>query len=441
MLRPFAPNAVTDVTGFGLFGHAHEMAERSGVRIVLDALPALGGALDVARAGVRTGGDPRNREFAPIETDGAAEEQLALGYDAQTAGGLLISLPAEKGLSLRSEFEARGLFVERVGSRRCGYRPRVRAASLLLVNAESASPALSRRRTFALSPERFRVLARWAVASLIVIVATGATVRLTGSGLGCHHWPGCQPNEFLPARGYHSDVEFSNRVVATLTVLTTLVLAIGSLLTRALARRVKVLAWLVFAGTLAQAPLGAITVYYDLNPYLVISHLLLSLFVLAVGVLVLLDATRTVRGAAPRASRDRASRRRGARSPQSARSSSRARSRPLRAHIPEASRFAASARSSRRSTCTCARQQPSGSSSSCSQSGRGASALAIRGSSAGAPASLVLLGVQMAIGETQYRNGLPWGLVLVHVTVAACVFAWTVGLVARLWRPVAPERT
>jgi selenide,water dikinase len=116
VLRPFAPNAVTDVTGFGLFGHAHEMAERSGVRITLEEVPALGGALDVARAGVRTGGDPRNREFAPIETSAAAEELLALGYDAQTAGGLLVSLPAEKGLSLRSEFAARGLFLERVGS-------------------------------------------------------------------------------------------------------------------------------------------------------------------------------------------------------------------------------------------------------------------------------------------------------------------------------------
>jgi selenide,water dikinase len=116
VLRPFTPNAVTDVTGFGLFGHAHEMAGRSGVRIVLDELPALDAALEVARAGVRTGGDPRNREFAPIEADGAAEELLALGYDAQTAGGLLVSLPAEKGLSLRSEFEARGLFLERVGS-------------------------------------------------------------------------------------------------------------------------------------------------------------------------------------------------------------------------------------------------------------------------------------------------------------------------------------
>jgi selenide,water dikinase len=117
VLRPFSPHAVTDVTGFGLFGHAHETAERSGVRIELDAaaLPAFDGALDVARAGVRTGGDPRNREFAPVEADGVPEEVLALGFDAQTAGGLLISLPADKALSLEAEFRARGVFLARIG--------------------------------------------------------------------------------------------------------------------------------------------------------------------------------------------------------------------------------------------------------------------------------------------------------------------------------------
>ena len=116
-LRPFSPNAVTDVTGFGLFGHAHEMATHSGVRIRLDAaaLPALDGALEAARAGVRTGGDPRNREYAPVDAEGVDEEVLALGYDAQTAGGLLISLPAAKALSLESEFRTRDLFLRRVG--------------------------------------------------------------------------------------------------------------------------------------------------------------------------------------------------------------------------------------------------------------------------------------------------------------------------------------
>src|SRR5438270_3250825 len=67
VLRASEPNAVTDVTGFGLFGHAHEVADRSGVQIQLESerFPALDGALDLARKGVRTSGDPRNRDCAP----------------------------------------------------------------------------------------------------------------------------------------------------------------------------------------------------------------------------------------------------------------------------------------------------------------------------------------------------------------------------------------
>ena len=72
VLRPFEPNAVTDVTGFGLFGHAHETAERSGVRICIDAasMPALGGALEVARQGRayrRRSAQPRLRRPARRE--------------------------------------------------------------------------------------------------------------------------------------------------------------------------------------------------------------------------------------------------------------------------------------------------------------------------------------------------------------------------------------
>jgi selenide,water dikinase len=120
VLRPFTPNAVTDVTGFGLFGHAHEVADRSGVRIRIDssAMPAIPGALEVARRGVRTGGDPRNRDFAAphVTSDDVDDALLALGYDAQTAGGLLITLPSDKALSLEAEFRARDLFLRRIGS-------------------------------------------------------------------------------------------------------------------------------------------------------------------------------------------------------------------------------------------------------------------------------------------------------------------------------------
>jgi selenide,water dikinase len=119
VLRAFRPNAVTDVTGFGLLGHAYEMAERSGVRLVLqsETWPGLEGAREVAAAGEKTGGDRRNRDFAAahVVADGIAEERLVLGYDPQTAGGLLVSLPADKGAALVAELEGTGLFVRRIG--------------------------------------------------------------------------------------------------------------------------------------------------------------------------------------------------------------------------------------------------------------------------------------------------------------------------------------
>jgi selenide,water dikinase len=117
-LRPFAPNAVTDVTGFGLLGHAYEMASRSGVRIELDAsaLPALPAALELAAAGVRTGGDRRNRDYSgPHVESGADDVAEALAFDPQTAGGLLVSLPADKTAVLEATFAAAGLPLHRIG--------------------------------------------------------------------------------------------------------------------------------------------------------------------------------------------------------------------------------------------------------------------------------------------------------------------------------------
>jgi selenide,water dikinase len=117
-LRSFAPHAVTDVTGFGLLGHAHETALRSGVRIVLEAgaLPALPGALELAASGVRTGGDRRNRDYAAAHVTSSAPPELeALAYDPQTAGGLLVTLPAEKRAVLEATFAGAGLALHAVG--------------------------------------------------------------------------------------------------------------------------------------------------------------------------------------------------------------------------------------------------------------------------------------------------------------------------------------
>jgi selenide,water dikinase len=118
-IRPFRPNAVTDVTGFGLLGHSYEMADRSGARLVLESAvwPLLEGALDVVRAGEKTGGDRRNREFgeAHVTADGVAPALVTVGWDPQTAGGLLVSLPADRGPALEAGLAARDLFCVRIG--------------------------------------------------------------------------------------------------------------------------------------------------------------------------------------------------------------------------------------------------------------------------------------------------------------------------------------
>ena len=117
-LRPFAPNAVTDVTGFGLLGHTHEMASRSGVRAIIDAgaLPALPGALDLVREGVHTGGDRRNREYAGSHVESDADRPLeVLAYDPQTAGGLLVSIPGDRAAVLEATFNAEDLFIRAIG--------------------------------------------------------------------------------------------------------------------------------------------------------------------------------------------------------------------------------------------------------------------------------------------------------------------------------------
>jgi selenide, water dikinase len=119
ILRPFAPNAVTDVTGFGLLGHVHELASRSGVRAVLDAtaLPLLPGALELALDGVRTGGDRRNREYAGPHVESTATAALeALAYDPQTAGGLLVSVPADRAAVLEATFTGAGQLLARIGN-------------------------------------------------------------------------------------------------------------------------------------------------------------------------------------------------------------------------------------------------------------------------------------------------------------------------------------
>jgi selenide, water dikinase len=111
----------TDVTGFGLLGHGLEMARASGGRLVFDAaaLPALDGALDLARAGIETGGAGHNRRYtAPALEVGAsvAPELVALAHDPQTSGGLLVAVPAGVLAAIEADLAASGVTAWRVGT-------------------------------------------------------------------------------------------------------------------------------------------------------------------------------------------------------------------------------------------------------------------------------------------------------------------------------------
>ena len=119
-------------------------------------------------------------------------------------------------------------------------------------------------RSLALSPAWFVRFAALELFALWAIVTTGAAVRLTDSGLGCRHWPGCEAGHALPAKDYHAYIEFGNRAVGGVTILITLAVAALALATP-VGRRARQLAVALFLGTLAQAPLGYLAVKTDLR--------------------------------------------------------------------------------------------------------------------------------------------------------------------------------
>lgn len=100
-IREFGIRAATDITGFGLLGHAWELARASRVTIEIDSqrVPQLPGAIELARRKMLTQGDRTNREYVGdnIRIDrGVSKELQSLLFDPQTAGGMLIAVPPEK---------------------------------------------------------------------------------------------------------------------------------------------------------------------------------------------------------------------------------------------------------------------------------------------------------------------------------------------------------
>ena len=292
-------------------------------------------------------------------------------------------------------------------------------------------------RKLELSAAQFLWSALASVVALWLIVVTGAAVRLTDSGLGCRHWPGCEKGHPLPAKDYHAYIEFGNRVIGGVTIVVVLLTALAAWRTPSLTRGGRRLALAVFLGTLAQAPLGYLAVKTDLRWPVVGAHLLLSMLVLAGAVVLALETHGTVVG----------------------------RAQPV---VPlELRRLAlvvvgaALALLVTGTLATAGGPHSGGGAEHVDRLWRlqpliyvHAGAVAVFGIGlifvlgylassrersprlfAFGAGVLGLLVVQMILGEIQYRTHLPWPLVLAHVGLAAAVWALLVAFVTVLWRP------
>ena len=307
-------------------------------------------------------------------------------------------------------------------------------------NLEEDRPVARRQ----VSARRFVQISAAAVFTLWVVVTSGAVVRLTASGLGCDNWPRCGDKPF-PEKGGHAAIEFGNRMVALVGILLTVATWLAARRVVGLPRWVRSIALVTALGTVAQIPLGGITVLLDLHPVAVMSHFLLALAVLAGAVVVALEAWIHRSGLAPPAG-----------------------PRWLRA-VAGIGVAACAVLVITGSVATASGPHSGG--QDIRRLGLGVTdtvyvhvrATAVFGIGlvvvglflwrlrSELPgivrAGIALLGVlvvQLAVGEIQYRNALPWWLVVIHVALAATIWTLTVAIAYSLHRPagplVAPER-
>lgn len=303
----------------------------------------------------------------------------------------------------------------------------------------SASPDVPR--TFlprALSTRAgFATLALVNVCALWFIIPSGGLVRLTKSGLGCPDWPLCNGG-VIPETSYHSVIEYSNRVASAVIMVTAVVTWLASRGLAGRPRHVQRAAFTAMAASVAQVPLGGVTVMLDLHPLMVGAHFMLSIVALTGAVVALLGA-RDLRDLRRRA----ADMRRGplawlslavllvvivsgvlvtAAGPHSGDPEVLTRF----GHLEEAAwvhvRTVFGLLVLMVTLAVWQWREPS--------RDRLAAPLTM--------AFLPVFIVQIALGEIQYRTGLPWQIIAVHVSVAGLVWALGVALAWVLARPAVP---
>jgi cytochrome c oxidase assembly protein subunit 15 len=292
----------------------------------------------------------------------------------------------------------------------------------------------------AVSARTFLRIAIASCAALFLVITSGAFVRLTGSGLGCENWPSCGDRPY-PEQGFHAFVEFGNRLVALVGIVLTLVTWLAARRVPGLARWGRWAALGAFLVAVAQIPMGGITIALDLHPLAVMTHFLLGLTAFALALVAAFEAWSLRDGLAPPVE-----------------------PRWLRLLVTLGGLPACVALVVTGAVATASGPHP-GSSDEVERLGLGivdtvyvhvrvAAAFGIgvlvvgwflgkmRSETPGLLriwlGLLVVLVAQAILGEVQYRNALPWGLVLVHVVLAASIWAFSLALAYAFWRPPRP---
>jgi cytochrome c oxidase assembly protein subunit 15 len=300
--------------------------------------------------------------------------------------------------------------------------------------------AVAAARPREVSAQTFLWIATASAIALFFVITSGAFVRLTGSGLGCENWPRCGDKPF-PEQGFHAFVEFGNRMVALAGIILTLVTLVASRRAMGLSAWGRGAAVGAFLVAVAQIPMGGITIALDLHPLAVMTHFLLGLAAFGLALIAALEAWGLRDGLATPVG-----------------------PRWLRLLVTYVGLPTCLALVVTGAVATASGPHP-GSSADVDRLGIGivdtvyvhvrvAAAFGIgvlvvgwllwrlRDRYPGIlrvwAGLLVVLVAQAILGEVQYRNALPWGLVLGHVALAAAIWAFSLGLAFVLWRPPAP---
>lgn len=292
-----------------------------------------------------------------------------------------------------------------------------------------------RRREFSIT--QLRNLAYLLALVFFIVIVSGSIVRLTASGLGCENWPSCGKAPFpTEAATYHPIVEFVNRVVAAIGIALALYAWLVARRVKALSRTGRWSVLLVFLCSVAQIPLGGITVLTELHPVAVMSHFLLGLITFAFAIAFAHEARLSEVGWAPQLVSGAVAR------------------------LAVVMFVACTALVVTGAFSTAAGPHP-GAREDIERlfTIEGTVYIHVRANAvygvifaillavfvwkrvaaprllASSAGLLVLLGGQMLVGEIQYSQGLPWWQVVIHVSLSAAIWVWSGWLALALYRP------